>query len=83
MPAKRKTKTDRMAEKFSCMYSTGKAITRLKDVEISEMLGLKSVKSLTERKKDPTKFRFGEILALSIILRWDEKDIVDLFALMQ
>ena len=83
MPAKRKTKKDRMAEKFSCMYSTGKAITRLKDTEIAECLGLKSVKSLTTRKQDPTTFRFGEILTLAALLQWSDTDITKLFDLMK
>lgn len=83
MPAKRKTKQDRMAEKFAAMYQTGKALTRLRDEEIAEMLGLKSITSLWARKKDPTKFKFGEILALSSILRWQSSDIAGLFEMMQ
>ena len=65
------------------MYRTGKSVTRLKDTEIAECLGLKSVKSLTSRKQDPTTFRFGEILTLATLLQWSDADITKLFALMK
>lgn len=83
MPAKRKTKQDYMAEKFTAMYRTGKALTRLRDEEIAEMLGLKSITSLWARKKDPTKFKFGEVLVLSAILQWQESDVTELFSVMK
>lgn len=83
MPAKRKTREDRIKDCFDAMYRSGKSATRLKDTEIAEQLGLKSVKSLTIRKKDPTTFRFGEILMLSAILRWNSNDVAKLFELMK
>ena len=83
MPARRKTREDRLREAFDMMYRSGKSITRLKDTEIAELLGLKSVKSLTTRKQDPATFRFGEILMLSAILQWDANDVAKLFELMK
>ena len=82
MPAKIKTNTDRLAEKFSVMYETGKRATRLRDSEIADLIGLKSVTSLRERKNDPLKFKFGEILMLSIMFCWSQQDIAELFSIM-
>ena len=83
LPAHKKTREDRLREAFDLMYRSGKSITRLKDTEIAEQLGLKSVKSLTTRKQDPATFRFGEILILSAILQWSEQDVAKLFTLMK
>ena len=82
MPAKRKTKADRLREKFGQMYKVGKAVTGLNDTDIAESLGL-GVTALWARRKAPETFKLGEIVKLSVILRWGGSDLTDLIAVMQ
>lgn len=82
MPAKRKTKLDRLREKFCQMYKVGKAVTGLTDTDIAECLGM-GVTALWTRRKAPETFKLGEIAKLSVILRWEESDLTDLIATMQ
>lgn len=77
MPAKRKTRSDRLREQFSAMYRSGKAVTGLRDPEIADSIGL-SVTSLWSRRKDPSKLTLGEISKLSAVLRWSDEDVVKL-----
>lgn len=83
MPARRKTKAERMAEKFDSLYRKGKAISGMKDRDIMEKIGIKSPTSLIARKKDPRKFSFGEIMSLAILFQWHESDIADLIDAMR
>lgn len=83
MPAKRKTKAERMAEKFNALYRRGKAMSGMKDTEVMTAIGLKSPTSLIARKKDPRKFTFGEIMSLAILFQWQESDIATLIDQMR
>lgn len=78
MPAKRKTKADRLREQFSKMYAVGKAGNHLTDVDVAEFIGLKSVNSLTARKKDPTRITLGELSKMTVLLGWNEEDVIKL-----
>lgn len=78
MPAKRKTRADRLREQFSTMYRTGKALSGMKDPEIAESIGLKSVTSLKLRKEDPSRLTLGELTTLAAIMQWSDDDILKL-----
>lgn len=82
MPVKRKTKADRLREQFGQMYKVGKAVTGLNDTDIAESLGI-GITALWKRKNAPETFKFGEIVKLSVILRWGMSDLTDLIETMQ
>ena len=74
MPAKRKTRADRVREKFSEMYRIGKARSGLNEPEITALCGYNSVIPLRRRRSSPMDFTLGQLLAMGTAFRWTEED---------
>ena len=79
MPAKKKTRADRVLEVFTYLYDHGKVDLRQNEAEIARMLGYKSRDPLCDRRKDPEKFTWGEMAKLATAFRWKDEDILRLF----
>lgn len=77
MPARRKTREDRVREQFNRMYAVGKATTHLTDVDIAECIGV-SIATLWKRKKDPSKLTVSELTKMTAILQFNADDITKL-----
>lgn len=79
MPAKKKTRADRVREVFTSLYDHGKVDLRQNEAEIARMLGYKSRDPLCHRRKDPETFTWGEMAKLATAFRWKDEDILRLF----
>ena len=79
MPAKKKTRADRVLEVFTHLYDHGKVDLRKNEAEIARMLGYKSRDPLCHRRKDPESFSWGEMAKLATAFRWKDEDILRLF----
>jgi|GEM_PF-2265966 len=82
MPAKRKTRADRVAEKFGELYRIGKARSGLQETEIAPLCGFKSPIPLRKRRNEPLNFTMGQLMALGAAFRWSEEDWQELTGLM-
>ena len=80
MPAKKKTREDRMADTFTTMYRIGKARSGMTDEEVADALGI-GRKALWRRRKNPSMFPFGDILKLCAIFCWQQDEVMDIFKL--
>ena len=74
MPARKKTRADRVAETFDELYRVGKARARLTEEEITVMLGFKTRGALLRRREQPLYFTLGEILILGAAFRWTPEE---------
>ena len=74
MPAKRKTRSDRVAETFGELYRVGKARAQLTEEQITTMLGFKTRGALLRRREQPLYFTLGEILTLGTAFRWTPEE---------
>lgn len=83
MPAKRKTRADRVAECFGELYRIGKARADLTEEQISTMIGYKSRDALLARRKDPLSFTLGQLLTMGTVFRWRDEDWSQLVATMR
>ena len=83
MPAKRKTRADRVAECFGELYRIGKARADLTEEQISTMIGYKSRDALLARRKDPLSFTLGQLLTMETVFRWRDEDWSQLVATMR
>ena len=82
MPAKRKTRADRVSEKFSELYRIGKARSGLQETEITALCGFKSPIPLRKRRATPLEFTLGQLMAMGAAFRWSEEDWRELVGLM-
>lgn len=82
MPAKRKTRADRVAEKFGELYRIGKARSGLQETEIAPLVGFRSPVPLRRRRASPLDFTLGQVMALGSAFRWTEEDWQELAGLM-
>lgn len=80
MPAKRKTREDRMKDSFSRMYRVGKARAGMTEDEIAGALGV-SRNTLLNRRRDPKTFPLGDVLKLCALFYWDESEMTGLVRL--
>lgn len=80
MPAKRKTRADRMREQFGRMYAVGKATNHLTDVDVAESIGV-SIATLWKRKKDPSKLTVNELTILVSVLHLNPEDVAKLITM--
>lgn len=80
MPAKKKTREDRMTDTFTQMYRIGKARSGMTDEEVADALGI-GRKALWKRRKNPSLFPFGDVLKLSAIFCWQQDEVMDIFGL--
>ena len=83
MPAKRKTRADRVAECFGELYRIGKARADLTEEQISTMIGYKSRDALLARRKDALSFTLGQLLTMGTVFRWRDEDWSQLVATMR
>ena len=83
MPAKRKTRADRVAETFGELYRTGKARADLTEEQITALIGFKSRDALLKRRKDPLSLTLGQVMTMGIAFRWKEEDWQQLVRTMQ
>lgn len=83
MPAKRTTRADRIAKAFAAAYRMGKARTGLRDPEIAEALGYKSVISLRRRRQDMDKLSVAELSKLSLVLMWTDEEMAEIVRAMR
>lgn len=82
MPAKRKTKQDRLRDTFGRMYKVGKAESDMKDSDIARMLGVTEM-TLRAKRNNPSDFKLGQVAALALVFRWTGNEIADLVSMMQ
>ena len=82
MPAKKKTKQDRLVEAFTAFYKIGKARAGLRDSDVANVLGLTQV-TLRKRRNNPKEFRAGELATLAVLFRWETVEVNNLIELMQ
>lgn len=80
MPAKKKTREDRMTDIFAQMYRIGKARSGMTDEEVADALGI-GRKALWKRRKNPSLFPLGDVLKLSAIFCWQQDEVMDIFKL--
>lgn len=82
MPAKRKTRADRVTEKLGELYRIGKARSGLQEEEITALCGYKSPVPLRKRRRSPLDFTLGQIMTLGAVFRWSEQDWQELISLL-
>lgn len=80
MPAKRKTREDRMRETFARLYRTGKSRTGMTEEDVAGALGVTRA-TLRSRRRNPNTFPFGDILKLCSLFYWDDGEITQLVRL--
>ena len=83
MPAKRKTRVDRVAAKFGELYRIGKARSDLTEAQITTMLGFKSRDALLRRRNNPLLIDMGQLMTLGAAFRWSEEDWQQLIETMR
>lgn len=83
MPAKRKTKEDRTAEAFANLYRIGKARSGMKDSEVADALGIKSVMTWRKRRNRPEIIPLGDFAKLSVLLQWQDSEVDALVEMMK
>lgn len=79
MPAKRKTKSDKLREKFDELYRVGKAKARLSEQDVSEIAGMTTV-TLWKRKNNPQDFKLSELVKLATAFKWSGEDLQSLIS---
>ena len=82
MPAKRKTKADRVREQFGRLYRIGKARSGMQEADLADAFGI-SVKTLYRHKKEPEKITLGEFAKFSLILQWTDEETNGLMEMMR
>lgn len=80
MPAKKKTREDRMTDAFTQMYRIGKVRSGMTEGDVADALGI-TRPTLQKRRKNPSLFPFGDVLKLSAIFCWQQDEVMDIFAL--
>lgn len=80
MPAKKKTREDRMRDRFSRLYSEGKARSGMTEWEVAEALGI-TRPTLQKRRENPKLFPFGDILKLCALFCWEDNEIMSIVGL--
>lgn len=80
MPAKKKTREDRMFDAFSKLYCVGKARSGMTDEEVADALGI-GRKALWRRRKNPSLFPFGDILKLCALFCWEDDEVMKIVGL--
>lgn len=74
MPAKRKTRRDRVGDALLRRYKAGKAMAELTEEEVAQALGYGTRKPMRQRREDPMRFTIGDLLTLETILGWSLED---------
>lgn len=83
MPAKKKTRADRVAECFGELYRIGKARADLTEAQITALIGYKSRDALLAKRKDPLQITLGQLVILGTAFRWREEDWEQLLSTMR
>lgn len=78
MPAKKKTRADRVAECFGELYRDGKARADLTEDEITTLIGFKTRDTLLKRRKNPLDLTIGQLMAMGIAFRWKDDEYLSL-----
>ena len=74
MPAKRKTRQDRVGDALLRRYRAGKAVAQLKEEDVAHSMGYETRKPLGQRRRDPTKFTLGDLLSMERLFGWTAED---------
>ncbi len=74
MGRRRKTESQRRAERFGELYVVGKKRLGLRENEICQMIGLNAVSALWARKRVPEKFSLGQLVTLGTAFGWTADD---------
>ena len=82
MPAKRKTKQDRLREAFAVSYKVGKARSGLRDSDVAGILGITPM-TFRKKRNDPKDLKAGELATLAVLMKWDITEVSRLIELMQ
>lgn len=83
MPAKRKTKEDRTAEAFARLYRIGKARSDMKDSDVADALGIKSLMTWRKRRNRPELIPLGDFAKLSVLMQWQDSEVDAFMSLMK
>lgn len=81
MPAKRKTKQDRIREAFARMYKVGKANSDLNDSDVADLLGV-TVMTLRAKRNNPQELKLGQLAVLATTFRWSVDEVANLVGMM-
>lgn len=74
MGRQRKSRAQRLAESFGENFRLGKARAGMTNLEIANVIGLKSQAALKRRRDDPGQFTLEELLVMGAAFRWTEED---------
>ncbi len=80
MPAKKKTREDRMADAFSQMYRIGKARSGMTESDVADALGI-TRPTLQKRRENPGLFPFGDVLKLCALFCWEGDEVMKIVGL--
>lgn len=80
MPAKKKTREDRMLETFTVLYRIGKSRSGMTEEEVAGALGV-TRPTLQKRRENPKLFQFGDILKLCALFCWEDNEIMSIVGL--
>ena len=80
MPAKKKTREDRLNESFSRLYRMGKSRAQMTEDDIADALGITRT-TLRNRRRNPKTFPFGDVLKLCALFLWDDGEMTQLVRL--
>lgn len=80
MPAKKKTRENRMFDTFSSLYRVGKARSGMTEADVADALGI-TRPTLQKRRENPKLFPFGDILKLCALFCWEDNEIMSIVGL--
>lgn len=63
-----------MREQFGKLYRVGKARAGMKDRDIADALGIKSLMTWRKRRNQPETIPLGDYAKLSVLLQWTEDE---------
>lgn len=73
MPAKKKTREDRLNDTFSSLYRIGKTRAHMTEDDVADALGVTRT-TLWNRRRNPKTFPLGDVLKLSILFCWEPEE---------
>lgn len=74
LPAKRKTRRDRVGDALMRRYTAGKALARLKEEDVAHSMGYETRRPLAQRRQDPLKFTLGDLMSMERLFGWTAED---------
>lgn len=80
MPAKKKTREDRMQDSFTKLYRIGKARSGMTEMDVADALGI-TRPTLQKRRENPKLFPFGDVLKLCALFCLEDNEVMKIVGL--